>query len=63
MAVRVTLCEEADDNVFVVFLPRHYADTFTDEDMAAINSHTVQYYLTYKGKSATTDRPLLQMDV
>ena len=40
MAVRVTLCEEADDNVFVVFLPRHYADTFTDEDMAAIKSYS-----------------------
>ena len=63
MAVRLTLREEADDNVFMVFLPRHYADTITDEDMVAINSHTVQYYLTYKGKSANTDRPMLQMNV
>ena len=41
IAVRVTLREEADDNVFMVFLPRHYADTITDEDMSATNSHTI----------------------
>ena len=63
MAVRVTLREEADDNVFMVFLPRHDGFTITDEDMAAINNHTIQYYLTYKRKSATTNRPMLQMDV
>ena len=63
VAVRVTLREEADDNVFLVFLPRHYANTITDEDMAAINDRKIQYYLTYKGKSATTNRPMLQMDV
>ena len=31
--------------------------------MAAINSHTNQYYLTHKAKIATTIRPMLQMDV
>ncbi len=63
MAVRVTLREEADDNVFMVFLPCHYGSTITDEDMAAINDRKIQYYLTYKAKSATTNRPMLQMDV
>ena len=63
MAVRVTLREEADDNVFMVFLPRHYADTITDGDMAAIKDRKIQYYLTHKGKSTTTNRPMLQMDV
>ena len=62
-AVRLTLREEAEDNVIRVFLPRHYGMTITNEDMAAINSRHTQYYLTYKGKSATTNRPMLQMDV
>ena len=63
MALRVTLGEEADDNVIRVFLPRHYSTIITEEDMAAINDRKIQYYLTYKGKSATTNRPMLQMDV
>ena len=63
MAVRVTLREEADDNVLLVFLPRYYANIITDEDMAAINDRKIQYYLTHKGKSATTNRPMLQVDV
>ena len=62
-AVRLTLREDADDNIIRVFLLRHYGAEITDEDMAAINNHTIQYYLTYKGKSATSNRPMLQMDV
>ncbi len=63
MSVRLTLREEAEDNVIRVFLPRHYGTTITDQDMAAINARTIQCYLTYKGKSATSDRPMLQMNV
>ena len=63
MAVRVSLREEANDNVFTVFLSRHYADTNTDGDMAAINDRKIQYYLTYRGKSATTNHLMSQMDV
>ena len=46
IAVRVTLCEESNDNVFMVFLPRHYTDTITAGEMAAINDRTIKYYLT-----------------
>lgn len=62
MSVRVTLHEEADDNV-MVFLPRHYDTKITDEFTAAIYSLTNQCYLTYKGKSATSNCPMLQKDV
>ena len=63
MSVHVSLCEEADENGSMVFLPRQYATTITDEDISTINSHAIQYYLTYKRKSATSNRPMLQMDV
>ena len=63
VAVRLTLREEADDNVLLVFLPRHYPNTITNEGIAAINDCKTQYYLTYKGKNATTNRPMLEMDV
>ena len=45
-AVRLTLREEAEDNVIRVFLPRHYGMTITDEDMAAIYGGQTQYYVT-----------------
>ena len=63
MSMRLTLREEGEDNVTRVFLPRHYCATITDEDMAAINSQRIQYYLSYKGKSVTSNRPMLQIDV
>ena len=63
LSVRLTLREDAEDNVIRVFPPRHYGAAITDEDMAAINNFTIQYYLTYKGKIAISNRPLLQMDV
>ena len=62
-SVRLTLREEAEDNVIRVFLPRHYGTTITEEDMAATNNHRIQYYLSYKGKSATSNRPMLRIDV
>ena len=62
-SVRLTLREEAEDNVIRVFLPRHYGATISDEDMAALNNHRIQYYLSYKGKSATTNRTMLQIDM
>ena len=61
-SVRLTLREDVEDNVIRVFLPRHYGATFR-EDTATINDRKIQYYLTYKGKSATFNRPMLQMDV
>ena len=62
-SVRLTLREDAEDNVIRVFLPNHYGASVTDTDMVTINDRTIQYYLTYKGKSATTNRPMLQIDV
>ena len=61
--VCLTLHEDAEDNIIPEFPQRHYGATITNEDMAATNNHTIQYYLTYKGKSATFNRPMLQMDV
>ena len=55
----LTLPEDAEDNIIRVFLPRRYGATISDEDMAAINDHTIQY----KGKSATSNLPMLQIDV
>ena len=62
-AVRLTLHEDADDNIIRVFLPLQYGAAITDEDVAAINNRQIQYDLTYKGKSATSNSPMLQMDV
>ena len=62
-AVRLTLREEDDDNIVRVFLPRHYGSAMSEEDMAAINDKRISYFLTYKGTSASTNRPMLQMDV
>ena len=61
-AVRLTIREEAEDIILRVFLPRHYGSAIS-EDMAAINSRRIMYYLTYKGKSASSYRCMLQMDV
>ena len=62
-AVRLTLREEDDDNIVRVFLPRHYGSAMSEEDMAAINGKRISYFLTYNGTSASTNRPMLQMDV
>ena len=62
-AVCLILREDAEDNIIRVFLPRHYGAAIIDEDMAAINNRQIQYYLTYKGMSATSIRPMLQIDV
>ena len=62
-AVRLTLREEDDDNIVRVFLPRHYGSTISEDDVAAINNQRLKYFLTYKGKSASTGRPMLQMDI
>ena len=59
----LTIREEAEDNIVRVFLPRYYGSAISEEDMAAINSRRIMYYLTYKGKSASSDRPMLLMDV
>ena len=45
------------------FLPRHYGSAISEADMTAINSRQILYYLTYKGKSVSSYRPMLQMDV
>ena len=62
-AVRLTLREEDDDNIVRVFLPRHYGSAISEDDVAAINNQRTKYYLTYKGNSASTSRPMLDMDV
>ena len=54
---------EEDANIVKVFLPRRYGDTFTDEDVSAINERSVQYYLSYKGKSLASKSAILQIDV
>ena len=61
-AVRLTLREEDDDNKVRVFLPHHYGSAISVDDVTAINQR-IKYYLIYKGKSTSTDRPMLQMDV
>ena len=58
-AVRLTLREEDDDNIVRVFLPRHYGSEIAEDDMTAINNQRIKYYLTYKTKSTSTDRPML----
>ena len=62
-AVRLTVREEPDDNIVRVFLPRHYGAAIAEDDMAAINNRRIQYFLVYKGKSASLDRPMLRIDV
>ena len=57
VSVCLTLSEDAEDNEIRIFLPRHYCAAITEEDMATINNHTIQYYLT------NSNRPMLQMDV
>ena len=49
------------DNIIRVFLPRRYRTTITNEDMAAINDHTIQYYLSFKGYIVTSNLPMLQI--
>ena len=61
--VRLTLREEAHDIIIRVFLPLRYGATIMDEDVAAINDQKIQYYLSYKGKSAASNIPMLQIDV
>ena len=62
-AVRLTIREEAEDDIVRVFLPRHYGSGISKEDKVAINNGRITYYLTYKGKSASSDRPMRQIDV
>ena len=62
-AVRLTIREEAEDNILRGFLPHHYGSAISEEDMAAINNRRIMYYFTYKGKSASSYRCMLQMDV
>jgi hypothetical protein len=37
-AVRLTIREESEDNIVLVFLPCHYGSAISKEDMAAINN-------------------------
>lgn len=62
-SIRLTIREEAEDNVTLVFLPRRYSRTFTDDNITVINNGQIQYYISYKGKSASSQHPMLQMDV
>ena len=59
----VGLAVREDANIVKVFLPRRYGDAFTDEDVSAIIERSVQYYLSYKGKSLASNAAILQTDV
>ena len=61
-SIRLTI-REGEDNSIKVFLSRRYSDVFTDDDVVAIKGKNVQYYLTYKGKSSTSNSFILQIDV
>ena len=41
-------------NLFKIFLPKRYAETFTDDDFNAINSEKVKLNLIYTGMCAQT---------
>ena len=42
-AVRLTIRDDAEDNITRFFLPRHYVEAITDADMAAVNNRQIQY--------------------
>ena len=46
----VCLAVREEDANSMKVLPRRYGDTFTDEDVSAINERSVQYCLSYKGR-------------
>ena len=46
-ALRLTIREEAEDNIVRDFLPRNYGSAISEEDMTAINNRRITYYLTY----------------
>ena len=62
-SVRLTLLEDAENNIIRVFLPRHYGTSNSDMDIGTINDGKIQYNLTYKRMSATSNCPMLQMDL
>lgn len=53
---------ENEDNI-KVFLPRRYSAVFPDEDFAVINGQALQYYLTYMGKSFSSNSYILKIDL
>ena len=61
--VLLTIRDEAEYNIVRVFLPRHYGSAIYVDGMASINNRRITYYLTYKRKSASSDCPMLQIDV
>jgi len=48
--VQLTLRNDGDDNV-KVYLPKRYAEVFTDTDIEDINNSVKNYRLVYRGKN------------
>jgi hypothetical protein len=53
--------QEEDGNIVNVFLSRIYGDSFVEEDLLAINTRQMQYFLVYKGKSSLSNALILQL--
>jgi hypothetical protein len=53
---------ESDDHCVKVFLPRRYSLCLSEEDVSAVNEHTVNYRLIYKGLSSTSRAYVLQIE-
>jgi hypothetical protein len=51
--------KKSENSLKKVFLPQHYSNVMTDEDLANINSKTKQLNLLYKGMCSQTKGYLL----
>ena len=52
----------AETNIVQVFLPKHYSDVVSDEDIDAINSKAVTLLLVYKGVCESSKSYLLAIE-
>jgi hypothetical protein len=50
----LTLRDDEEAGIAKVFLPARYYSLFSDSDIDAINSQTVQYYFVYRGLNEKT---------
>ena len=51
-----------DEQLVQIFLPRRYASVVSDEDMAKINSKSIDLNIVYKGMCEKTKTYLLAID-
>jgi len=61
VAVVLTL-QVPEDSVVHVFLPQHYSDVITDNDLTAINTKAVAVNLVYKGVCDSSKAYLLDIE-